>query len=380
MKVMDDNTVIKDKKVRNSALELLRIFAMVMITFHHFGIHGGFNWETGEVSSTHFWYNLIILGGKVGVNIFVLITGYFLINSNGSLFNIKKVLKLSGQLIFYSVSIYLGACALGIVRFDKHEFVYSLFPITYSKWWFASNYFVLFLLHPFINKLLHSIDKRTYQRLLILLFICWSVIPTITKQDYKSNSLVWFVTVYTLAGYIRLYGLNNKLKSKHYFALFFVFTAISYIIYSVLTSLGAEWVDTIKYIPYHYGQNTVHILLVSVSLFMAFATLQMKYHKWINVIASASFGVYLIHDNGIIRPILWNTLFKNAEYQDSLMLIPYSIMAVCIVFAVCTVIDLLRQIIFEKPYMMIVNKYADLLLKPINKLFTLFGNAVFGKD
>lgn len=379
MKVMEEN-VRQDKKVRNSALELLRILAMVMITFHHFGIHGGFKWETGEISATHFWYNLIILGGKVGVNIFVLITGYFLINSKGPLFNIKKVLKLSGQLIFYSVSIYLGACALGIIQFDKHEFVYSLFPITYSKWWFASNYFVLFLLHPFINKLLHSIDKRTYQRLLILLFICWSVIPTITKQDYKSNSLVWFVTIYTLAGYIRLYGLNTKLKSKHYFSLFFVFTAISYIIYSVLTSLGAEWVDTIKYIPYHYGQNTVHILLVSVSLFMAFATLQMKYHKWINVIASASFGVYLIHDNGIIRPILWNTLFKNAEYQDSLMLIPYSIVVVCIVFAVCTVIDLLRQIIFEKPVMMIVNKYADLLLNPINKLFTFFGNAIFGKD
>ena len=104
----------------------------------------------------------------------------------------------------------------------------------------------------------------------------------------------------------------------------------------------------------------------------------MNYHKWINILASATFGVYLIHDNGIVRPFLWVDVFKNAQYQDSLFLIPYSILVVAIVYIACTMIDLIRKQFFEKPYMLLVNKYADTMLKPFSKICDFFRNIVFG--
>jgi len=121
-------------------------------------------------------------------------------------------------------------------------------------------------------------------------------------------------------------------------------------------------------------------LLISLSLFMAFATMKMDYHKWINTIASATFGVYLIHDSDIIRPLLWLDWFKNAQYQDSLMLIPYSIAVVLAVYIACTIIDLLRQKLIEKPWMRLVNKYSERWLKPFNWIVEGCKKLVFGKE
>lgn len=69
---------------RNSSIELLRIISMILIVFHHFAFHGGFKWQTNSVTISHFWYNFIYGGGKIGVNIFVLISGYFLIDRKTS--------------------------------------------------------------------------------------------------------------------------------------------------------------------------------------------------------------------------------------------------------------------------------------------------------
>ena len=89
---------------RQSNFELLRIVAMVMIIFHHFAYHGGFVWDFSTITIEHLWYNLIIMGGKIGVNIFVLISGYFLILNKDKIVNLfRKMLKLWGQIFFYSL-------------------------------------------------------------------------------------------------------------------------------------------------------------------------------------------------------------------------------------------------------------------------------------
>lgn len=92
---------------------------------------------------------------------------------------------------------------------------------------------------------------------------------------------------------------------------------------------------------------------------MGFLKLSIGYKRRINIIASATFGVYLIYDNYHVRDFLWKTLFKNASFSESSLLIPYSIIAVILVFAVCTIIELLRIYLLERQYIPILNKMAD---------------------
>lgn len=358
---------------RESSFELLRIISMVMIIFHHFAVHSGFAWNASSPPISYYWCNLISMGGQTGVNIFVLISGYFLVGRKRRLFDLKKLLKFWGQVFFYSIAIYIIAALMGV----KGSFLQALFPITSGAWWFASTYFVLFLIHPFLNRLIACLDQKSYQNLLILLVTCWCVIPTFTGSQYEGNDLTWFITLYAISGYARLYGFHPKFTSRHYFILCGIFSLWTYLSSAASTIWRANW--SASFTTYYYGREKLQILLISSTLFMAFAALKMRYHKWINVIASATFGVYLIHDHDLVRPFLWLNVFKNAQYQNSLMLIPYSVMVVAVVFAVCALIDLLRRQTVEKVYMRAVNTYADSWARPFIRICGFFKRIVFGE-
>lgn len=85
---------------------------------------------------------------------------------------------------------------------------------------------------------------------------------------------------------------------------------------------------------------------------------------------------FATHGN-IIRPILWFDIFKNANYQHSNMIIPYSIFATCMIYIVCTVVDLLRQIIL---FVQEVNRNADKIVKPFINLYNRIKKLIFDEN
>ena len=363
---------------RNTSIELLRIISMIMIMFHHFAYHGNFEWNFNEVTLPHLWYDFILMDGKVGVDIFVLISGYFLIENTEKLFQPKKLLKFWGQVVFYSIMTYLLSVMLRLNAFEIKQLIKVCLPITYPGWWFASTYFMLYLIHPFLNKLLHGLSKTEYQYLILMMVLCWSIIPTATTQLFESNSLLWFVTLYGIAGYVNLYGGNQKLQSKHYFSLYFMVLIITYTVSTTFLFLGTKKEEWSTHAIDFFEIERLPILLMAITLFMGFVTLKMNYHKWINMIASATFGVYLIHDSSYIRYYLWTNIFKINQYQDSTFLILYSILVVFILYVSCTMIDLIRKKLVEKPYMLFVNHYTYYFLKSFKIICEMFRKWIFG--
>lgn len=363
---------------RNTSIELLRIISMIMIMFHHFAYHGNFEWNFNEVTLPHLWYDFILMGGKVGVDIFVLISGYFLIENTEKLFQPKKLLKFWGQVVFYSIMTYLLSVMLRLNAFEIKQLIKVCLPITYPGWWFASTYFMLYLIHPFLNKLLHGLSKTEYQYLILMMVLCWSIIPTATTQLFESNSLLWFVTLYGIAGYVNLYGGNQKLQSKHYFSLYFMVLIITYTVSTTFLFLGTKKEEWSTHAIDFFEIERLPILLMAITLFMGFVTLKMNYHKWINMIASATFGVYLIHDSSYIRYYLWTNIFKINQYQDSTFLILYSILVVFILYVSCTMIDLIRKKLVEKPYILFVNHYTYYFLKSFKIICEMFRKWIFG--
>ncbi len=376
---MSNKNVIDRIQNRNSSIDLLRIISMILIVFHHFAFHGGFKWQTNSVTISHFWYNFIYGGGKIGVNIFVLISGYFLIDRKTSVFSyIRRILKFWGQVFFYSFVIFFISVIVDMKNFGMQSLIKMCFPITFSSWWFASTYFVLLLIHPFLNEFLNNLKKESYQKLLILLIVCWSIIPTFINSEYQGNSFLWFVTLYAIAGYEKKYKFRIEFTSKHYFKLCFLFSLLTYLCGVIFIVIGKKWNIFATHETYLYGQEKLPILLVSLTLFLAFTRWKMNYHKWINITASATFGVYLIHDNKIVRSFLWMSLFKNYRYQDSIMIIPYSIGVVAIVYIICTMVDLVRKNLFEKSYMRIIDKYSVSWLKIFREIYNFFERKIFG--
>lgn len=364
---MEDKTLTPqaDKKVvRQSNIELLRIIAMIAIIAHHFVVHGQFEFDTDVVTFNSVWTQFIRVGGKIGVNLFVLITGYFMYNTKKV--KVDKILKLIIQILFYSLILFgiFGVYIPGEV--DRAELNRVMFPVIYSQWWFASTYVFLLMISPFLNKFILALNRKEHKRLLILLTVCWCGITSITAQWFQNSNLLWFMYLYILAAYIRIYdvGINCKKISLFFISLLGFITVI-------LSAVGLDFwattnTDVIPYITSWYGMQKAPILLSSVFGFLFFLRIDIGSKKWINVISSAMFGVYLIHDNDYLREYLWTEIFHNASYADSPYLVPYSLAVIAIVFVVCTLIELARIYLIEKRYIGLLNKLANRISKKIS--------------
>ena len=357
------------KALRNSNFELLRILAIIFIVADHFSGYGDFSYDIADFSLNRFYIQFLEFGGKLGVCIFVLISGYFLVNSEKV--KISKVIKLWLQILSYSITFYLLFVIFGKETFSIKELIKSMLPITGSYWWFATTYFVLYLISPFLNILLHSLDKKTYQKMLLINTILWCLLPTFTGRFLERSYLIPFIYLYSIAGYIKIWKDDIKINWKKCFLMAGVIVLLTYSSVVTFDILGTK----INYFYIHatqfYGMEKLTTILTALFLFLAFKNINInkKFNKFINTIASATFGVYLIHENRLVRKFLWLNILHISKFATSNLLIPYSIFAIFLVFVVCTMIELIRIYLIEKNYMKLVNKLSPIIESKIEKIF-----------
>lgn len=351
---------MNNKNIRQSNFELLRIISMLMIVAHHFAVHSNFDFTNSYIGFSKFWIHFVQLWGKVGTNIFILITGYFLVTSTK--FNIKKIITFWIQVFTYSIILYLIPIVIKFGDFSIGNFTMHLFPISFSFWWFATAYFFLYLFSPFLNKFLNSLDVKTYKKFIVLEAICFCLIPTFLNVNPAGNNFIVLIFVYSIGGYFRLHPLNLKHSPKYYIFIALLIALGTYLI-NVALDLMAYYFESIPYSPtYLYKIYTLPMLLIAIFIFLGFTKISLKYNAFINLIASATFGVYLIHEEPFIRILLWTILFNVSQFTHTVAIVPISLCIIGFVYIACTVIELLRKWIYDKLF----SKWIDRLAKFID--------------
>lgn len=129
---------------------------MLMIVASHFSSHGNFDLSPSPLTWSNMWL-LFIQMGQYGNVIFVLISGYFLTDSKGV--KVNKVIDLWLKLVLYSVSLYILSVVWGSEDFSFKQILRSFMPITKYRWWFASTYIVLYLIHEWLNVLVRNLSR-----------------------------------------------------------------------------------------------------------------------------------------------------------------------------------------------------------------------------
>lgn len=307
---------------------------MLLIVSHHYVIHAGFDFSNMPFINTYYLH-FLLAGGEIGVDIFVLISAYFM---SASTVSIKKIVKLELQVFFYSVIIELIFSLIFPETFSVKQLIKSFFPVMSEKYWFYNVYLLLYILVPFLNSFIEKLERIQHQKLLILLFIVLSVIPSVRKHWGENfySMLGWFIFLYFSSAYVRKYQSDFSRKSTFYFF-------IGVIFYFIFISLFLGLDLSITFI----FANNFFVACIAASFFLTFLNLNIGNNKAVNLIASATFGVYLLHDNPMFRTFLWKNLFKNTAYQQSNTLIVNSFIAIISVYMGCTLIDLIRRIIFD---------------------------------
>lgn len=340
-------------KVRKSNLELFRIITMLAIVAHHYVVCSDL-WDTinlnGAMSIKNIFLLLFGAWGKTGINCFVLITGYFMCTAN---IKASKFLKLVMEIYFYNIVISFLLLITGnsILSFRK---IYEIFfPFNSIETNFVGCYLIFYLFIPYLNKLIKVMNEKEHRILLILLLMVYTIFPSILYSSVKFNYTTWFMVVYLLASYIRLYP-KTWFQSKKIWGIISFFS----ILLSVISIIIMFYLDRDRYF-YVADCNKIFALTTSVGVFMFFKNLNIKNSVFINTISASTFGVLLIHANSMdMHHWLWDSVLKNALYYDSKFIYVHAIGSVMIGFAVCSVIDIIRIRFIEKPFLHQLEKYG----------------------
>lgn len=345
-------------KERKSNFELMRIISMFMIIIWHIIIHGNLlNYTQGSINLV---LNFILSISIVHVNSFILLHGYFNYNKE---FSIKKVISLLNCAIFYSIIIAIIFKKLNLVDFNDIEFLrqFSYIPIT--QYWFLKFYIFVYCLSPFLNILIKNINKHQFNILLFTSFIIFSILPIVSGNQIinvsNGYSVYSFIFLYLLGAYFRIYPIEELrlFKEKRRTQIILLFSIIMFAVLNLSLLFLSEYLETIEndiiitlannmkasFMAY----NNPIVILQTVCYFLFFSTINLK-SKFINKISKGIFGVYLIHDNNLVRGRLYNWLGINRGvmiYDSSIII--YCFLCAILILIVCLFIEFIRYLLFK---------------------------------
>ncbi len=326
---------IKENKMRerNSTIEMLRIFSMILIVMSHCAVHGGVVSNEAKISN---WF---YIGGEIGVAIFILISGYFMVDEKVSM---KKMLRIIGEVWFYTVTIMFIYVFVGGNSITVNQMIANFFPISFGVNWFPPHYVWLMLLSPILNAFVNTSSKKLLERMIFGGMVICSILPTLFDTVLLGGELTIFALLYLMAAYVKRYV--NIAHVRIWTNLFF-------------GVMGFILIHSAMYYTYRVLEiYSFLVIFVAIEIMLIFLALPQRYCKVINFIAQSMFGVYLIHDNRYVRPWLWQKILNRTEWKESEHILLYGILSVIIVLSICTVIDIIRRLTFEKVWIKSIDR------------------------
>lgn len=333
---------------RNSNIELFRIITMLLIVASHYVVNSGLVDEINSASLGVKSIFLVIFGawGSAGINCFVLITGYFMCKSQ---ITKEKFLKIFLEYEFYKVIFYIIFIVAGYEEFSLNAALKAINPFHSVTTNFVGCYLLFILFIPVLNVLVDNMTEKMHRYLVILCLFMYSILATIPRIEVGMNYVSWFIVLYFIASFIRMYPNKITDSMKNSVILFLSSVLISSL--SIITLFVLKHGNGVYY-AYHfvYGVNKVMAVVTSIASFLFFKNIKMNYNAAINRIASSVFGVLMIHSNSdAMRQWLWKDTLDNCSMYYTQWCIIHAVLSVILVFTVCCLIDQIRIILVEKP-------------------------------
>lgn len=329
------------KKLRESNFELLRCILMFMVVLVHYNIDSmgkAFAYVIPGSVNYYFLYFIESLA-IIGTNGFVLLTGYF--SWKKTAVSLRKPVGLLIYVVAYNLLFFVVDILIMQEPFSIIKLVSCFIP----RNWYISLYIALIFISPFINIIIKQLKKRTYLRMLGILFLLCSVWPTILdvvnvklgldlsgmntvalSGSSSGYSLVNFVLIYMIGAAISKFDLLNHKVQWDVIAYGF----LSIVIFVQQLYIGAGW---------SYANPCV--ILSCVSFFNIFRKLHFKSNV-INLLSSASLGVFLIHTQYLVTNKIWNKCHIAEACRGNLIGLALNMLVCCLVtYLLCSVVDII---------------------------------------
>lgn len=355
---MSDTTMTKNalnnKGKRMANLELLRCVAMMMVVVLHYLGKGNLlaALDAQDMDTAGYAAWLLESFCIVAVNVYMLISGYFLCTSS---FKLSRLIGLWFQLIFYSVGFGLIGAFSGILTetpFDTHYILTLIFPVSMGHYWFLTAYIFLYLLLPFVGRAVKRMNRQQLKWSVILLFSVFclqkSVLPVRLEMDSQGYDCLWYLCVFLAAAYMRRFGIPS-LEKKGRGLMIYVVCCLA--IFAGTMGLRAVYLKTGSLglmLKMFLEYNHILPFLAAAGLFAAFAGLKVqgRFASLVTRIAPYTLGVYLLHENIGFR-YSWQKWFGASQVDSVPELLFGTLAAVVCVFCCGILVDMLRSVLMR---------------------------------
>lgn len=362
------------------SLDILRIISMCMIITLHYISYSNINENVIPISKIGITNMMLRSVCNVAVNCYVLISGYFCLQTK---FKLSKVFKLVIEVFVYSVSIYIIMVLTKQTEFNIKMAAFSFFPVLTRQYWFATTYIGVYIISPFLRIIVEKISKIEHFTIILIGFFLFVVYYNLfffcdNLNFGGATGIVWFMYLYFCAMYIRKYYINLGFKNeiKKYFM--FVFLAWGsripfYIMYFITKKIifieGASVFDSVY--------NSIFTFLASISIFKVFLNINIytQKTKLIDILSVSSWYVYILHENKNIKNIIWGG-FNYKEFVEN-SIVRYFICWIAVVFTIYvtgTIISIvankiIKNVFFRENILAKINNIQDKVCKKYKEIF-----------
>jgi len=355
------------EKERNYGIDLLRIIAMFMVCMIHVNLFT-FALDASLVGTgKEYFYHVGVWTesvGFIGVNLYALITGYVCLNST---WRLSRYIELWAQVAYYSI----GLLILGLLLsyFDilswnvGWRYVLKILiklPLGSTYWYFAA-YSALFLIMPFMNRVLQNLGKREYILLLaglLLLIPCANVVSSSVLYGSGYN-FVCLAVLYIAGGYFKRFAPYANPVLVGGLALLCTFQPL---------------LCRMLHVPDYLSYCSPVMVLYSCCLFMLLYRVRIKKYivcKSITQLGALSFGVYLIH----VHPWSWKMLNTYVPLLNEYLDYPwwFSVLGGGVLYVICSLLDWVRSMLFGLCRVKRMSELvADVIQKAVEHLLRRF--------
>lgn len=354
---------------RNSNIELLRIFAMLMIITSHIYSHC-VNTQLTNINCTlfntpNFYRKLLILAtinpmGNIANAIFIIISGFFMIVKEEKIDCIKISKKLLLQQGFVAILLTVGST---IFLNLTNNITVNLININIfnNMSWYVGYYFSIIVFAKLIlNRYLIKLDRTKYTEILLIMFSIISFSWSGGVLNSLASGLLTFCTgifLYSLGGYIQRYNPFSKIKTMWLVGFIVVIYLMIYISdYNIIENkiqIYYKNKSTDIFIQEIFGvQNHYFIpIAIGTTIFEIFRRMHGFKSRIINYIGASTFMVYLLHDNeffyGIWNTQDWMTILYYHPCQYILKHLLWALLTFCIGIVAYTIYLLLEKMIIN---------------------------------
>ena len=270
---------------RNYGIDLLRLVLMYMVCMLHVLKAGGILDACEGIAVKHGAFWLLEAFCVSAVDGFAIISGYMASDKPP---RHSKLLEMWAQVFFYSFVLTAIFTALGIRQsWEPVEMLQAALPVTFSKFWYFTGFVVVFLVGPYIHRVVQTMQRKEARvAILVLALLFVRVIEDPFETGYGYSTL-WLLVMYCLGALAKRARLLEAVSSRKLVLLLGLCVWGSWQFYMTLGSTRLM----------NYISPTV--VLSGLVLVVLFSRLQLG-GRVLSKLSPLAFGVYLFQLNCVV--------------------------------------------------------------------------------